>query len=338
MTMNEAVDTAQQLFDRGQLADAEAVCLQILKAQRTQPTALYLLGRVAEQRGDRKRAAAFYIEGLNVFPYNQELHARVLATCLPEQVEHVEQLVRTQQATIPGFTSKPALRLVTTALGRFALPMYPDNDIISQAIAAGTVFEPEIVEVARQYVTRDSVAIDVGANFGQMTLLFSQMVGPAGAVYALEADDYVHHVLTQTVQLNGARNVVTIPKAVHERSGEKVFFPDQDFVRFSTYGSYGIDHKATAGRQVETVTIDSLAIDRPISFMKVDVQGCDLFAMRGAVETIRRHRMPIIFEYEEQFQENFGTSFEDYVQFTRQIGYRFVKTVNAINYLIVPAT
>jgi FkbM family methyltransferase len=338
MNLHEAVVAAQDLFGRSHFAECEALCLQVLKVQNTHFTALYLLGRICEHKGDRQRAAAYYIEGVNVFPYNQEFANRALSVCLPEQVAHIQQLIRAQQATITGFTNKPALKLVATPLGQFALPMFPDNDVITQSITAGRVFEPEIVDVARQYVSRGSTVIDVGANFGQMTLLFSQMVGPQGTVYALEADDYIHHVLTLTVHLNQVRNVVTIPKAVHERSGERVFFPDQDFIQFNTYGSYGIDHKASSGRQVETVTIDSLEIESPISFMKVDVQGCDLFAMRGAIQTIQRHRMPIIFEYEEQFQENFGTSFEDYVQFVRQIGYRFLKTVNSINYLIVPVS
>ena len=70
--------------------------------------------------------------------------------------------------------------------------------------------------------------------------------------------------------------------------------------------------------------------------MKVDVQGSDLFAMQGAVETIKRNKMPILFEFEQQFQEQFGTTFQDYVEFVDSIGYKFASTVNLTNYLIVP--
>ena len=86
-------------------------------------------------------------------------------------------------------------------------------------------------------------------------------------------------------------------------------------------------------------TIDGLNINTPISFMKVDIKGSDLFALRGAVETIKRNRMPIIFEFEQQFQAEFGTSFQDYVDFVDSISYRFEKLVlepESINYLIVP--
>ena len=80
----------------------------------------------------------------------------------------------------------------------------------------------------------------------------------------------------------------------------------------------------------------SININTPISFMKVDIQGSDLFALRGAVDTIKRHRMPIIFEFEQQFQAEFGTSFQDYVDFVNSISYRFERLVMDINYVIVP--
>ena len=70
--------------------------------------------------------------------------------------------------------------------------------------------------------------------------------------------------------------------------------------------------------------------------MKVDIQGSDLAALHGSINTIKKHKMPIIFEYEEQFQQDFNTSFQDYVDFVNSIGYKFIKTVQDINYLIVP--
>jgi hypothetical protein len=45
--------------------------------------------------------------------------------------------------------------------------------------------------------------------------------------------------------------------------------------------------------------------------------------------------MPIIFEFEQRFQAEFRTSFQDYVDFVNSISYRFEKTVSNINYLIV---
>src|SRR4029077_18213670 len=103
--------------------------------------------------------------------------------------------------------------------------------------------------------------------------------------------------------------------AVHDVAGQTLYFPVQDFERFSSYGSYGIDYAGNKGRPVPTLTIDSLNIAEPISFMKVDVQGGDLHAMRGAVATIAKNKMPILFEYEYQFEAELKLSFQEYVDF-----------------------
>jgi FkbM family methyltransferase len=231
-----------------------------------------------------------------------------------------------------------ALTYHQTPTGNYYLPTDAHADIVANAIRSGAVFEAEVVDLARRYVRPGSVVLDVGANFGQMSVLFSKMVGESGKVYSFEADDFVYEILEKNINANdlGAR-IVPIFGAIHDSMGETLHFPVQDFERFSSYGSYGIDYKNRgAGRPVPSLTIDSLNIIDPISFMKVDIQGGDLQAMRGARETIERHRMPIIFEYEYAFEDELGMSFQDYVDFVLSIGYRFEKVVTGHNFLIVP--
>ncbi len=70
--------------------------------------------------------------------------------------------------------------------------------------------------------------------------------------------------------------------------------------------------------------------------MKIDVQGGDLFALKGAKETIMRHQMPIIFEYEYLFEEELNLNFQEYVDFVNEINYKFERVINGQNYLILP--
>jgi FkbM family methyltransferase len=144
-------------------------------------------------------------------------------------------------------------------------------------------------------------------------------------------------VLKLNIGINRKSNITAFNLAVYDSCDELVFYPRQDFTRFQSYGSYGIDPKASEGRTVKTVTIDSMQFPAPVSLIKIDIQGADLFALRGAVQTIRRHRPAIIFEYEEQFQAAFNTSVRDYEDFVRAIGYRVERIVGGINYLILPA-
>ncbi|MFY9621695.1 MAG: FkbM family methyltransferase [Pyrinomonadaceae bacterium] len=231
--------------------------------------------------------------------------------------------------------SNSKLALFETSLGKYYLPTDRPTDIIIKEMQAGRVFEPEIVDIARQYIARGSTVLDVGANFGQMTLLFSELVGNKGHVFSFEADDFICEVLKKNIAVNNRQNITPICKAVYNTCGGTMYYPVPDFQRFDSYGSYGVDPNAEAGRTVTTITIDSLNIQDRISFMKVDVQGSDLFALQGSVETIKRHQMPIIFEYEALFQDEFHTSLEEYLQFVKAINYKVAQIIG-VNYLIVP--
>ena len=245
---------------------------------------------------------------------------------------------RDMSLTIPKnerFSCKP-LKLYKTSIGTYYLPADATNDVIAQHMKTGKVFEPEIVDIARKYIKNNSIVLDIGANFGQMSLLFSHFTGEDGQVLSFEADDYVFDILQENIAANNCHNIRGFLRAVYDEGGKIMYYPVQDFKRFPTYGSYGLDPNATSGREIETIAIDDLNIQSPISFMKVDVQGSDLFAMRGAIETIKRHQMPIIFEFEQRFQNEFGTTFQDYLDFINSISYKVEQTVYGINYLIVP--
>ena len=69
--------------------------------------------------------------------------------------------------------------------------------------------------------------------------------------------------------------------------------------------------------------------------MKIDVQGWDLKVLNGAIKTIEKNRMPIIFEYENIFEKEMNYSFNDFVIFFNDLNYKF-KTVDNNNFLVLP--
>lgn len=238
-----------------------------------------------------------------------------------------------------GFTERfPHKRVekFVNASGTYLLPVDLEEDIVLRAIRRGLVFEQEVVDAARRYIVPGTTVLDIGSNFGQMAVEFSKAVGPEGTVHCFEANDFVFELLKRNLLLNGATHAVPHFGAVWHTPGEDLVFPDPDFERFGSYGSYGIDPNARSGKRVRTCAIDAMRFAARVSFIKIDIQGSDLFAMRGARETILRDRPVLIFEFESQFQKEFGTSFEDYFGFIREIGYEVIDTINGINYVVAP--
>jgi len=239
-------------------------------------------------------------------------------------------------AMYPDVSSENGLSLFRTPIGAYYLPRNNKKDEVAYAIRRGKIFENEVVELASRYIRNGTIVLDVGANYGQMSVEFSKQVGGNGSVYAFEGQRLVFEILKKNIDLNDCKNIKPVFGAVYDREGVKLVFPEPDFKRFRAYGSYGIDPDVKDGNKVESLTIDSIEYDKPVSFLKIDIQGSDLFALRGAVKTIQKHKMPIIFEFEQQFQDSFKTSFQDYVDFVQKIDYKFETTVLGINYLIVP--
>jgi len=223
-----------------------------------------------------------------------------------------------------------------TITGKYYLPTDAKADVVANTIINNGIFDKEVVDLASRYIESGTTVLDVGANFGQMSILFSNMVGDEGKVHSFDADDWVFQIFQKNIAANSKENII-VPHfgAVHNIDNITLIFPEQNFVKFDSYGSYGIDYTATTGRKVKSITIDSLNIQGPISFMKIDIQGGDLQAMQGAVKTIEKNNMAILFEYEYQLEDKYSMKFQDYIDFVDLIGYRFEKVINGHNFLIL---
>jgi FkbM family methyltransferase len=222
-----------------------------------------------------------------------------------------------------------------TRTGNYYLPADAHLDEIACAIKNNVVFDANIYEVAKKYIKPETTALDLGSNFGQMAILMSNLVGEKGKVHAFEADDFVFSILKKNIEEN-SKNIIAHFGAVHDKSNETLYFPEQDFKRYGTYGSYGIDYVNGKGRPVKTITIDNINFDLPVSFMKIDIEGGELLALKGAIKTINKYRMPIIFEYVSVHEEELNLSFQSYVEFVDAINYKFERVVDNMNYLIIP--
>ena len=70
--------------------------------------------------------------------------------------------------------------------------------------------------------------------------------------------------------------------------------------------------------------------------MKIDVQGYDLEVLKGAKNTINKHKMPIVFEYEKDFEKNLNYKFDNFKKFIEEINYEIDHKIDETNYLILP--
>lgn len=133
-----------------------------------------------------------------------------------------------------------------------------------------------------------SIFYDIGANAGFYSLLAASLVSP-GKVYAFEPLPRNVSYLRRHLELNETSNVEVLDLAVSDRTGTAFF--EEAACRL-------MGHLAQEGTlSVRTATLDSLLFEEKISpptVVKIDIEGAELLALRGASECIQRYR-PVIF-------------------------------------------
>jgi len=229
------------------------------------------------------------------------------------------------------------LKKYKTLTGIYYLPKFAFADIIAKKIKKNEIYDKEIYLEAKKFIKSESIVIDIGSNFGQLSILFSKLFKNV-EVHSFEASRYIFNILKKNIEVNNA-NVVAYNLALTNNINEKIYEPLIKFKDCSTYGSYSlINSKKNLNlkNRILTNKLDNMNFKKKISFIKIDTQGMDLKVMRGAKKIITQNQCPVIFEYEDDLEKKHGHTFQDAVNFVKEINYNFYKIIYGINYLIIP--
>lgn len=180
------------------------------------------------------------------------------------------------------------------------------------------------------YLREGMTAFDVGANVGLLTLLFSHLVGTAGAVHAFEAAPEVFARLRSASEAVGAENVRLNHAAVNEHGGEvelNIYPPER--LSWNTLADRpleagGVDVRPVARLAVPSLTLDSYCREREIEridLLKVDVEGAELQVLRGAGRLFGERRVAsCVFEFG-RTTFDMGNSAEELSTYLQDKGY-----------------
>ena len=128
-------------------------------------------------------------------------------------------------------------------------------------------------------------AIDGGAYSGETALWLAERCGPEGSVTAFEVDSSSLPVLRANLRANGE-----VGRRVRVR--EQALWDGEARLGLQAAGAASSVAPGD-GRQVEAVALDSLVeageLER-VDFVKLDIEGAELPALKGAERTIRASR------------------------------------------------
>jgi FkbM family methyltransferase len=210
---------------------------------------------------------------------------------------------------------------------------------MAKDIRQRTWYEPEL-ELIDHAVRPDDTVLDIGANFGLYAHYLDRAVGRSGKVYSFEPIPFTARTFGFVGRLLRWRNVELVAKGCAEQSGKLTFtLPVMDTGAISA----GLVHakgrndardgkeKHARFEKTRDVECDVVAVDEflppsaDVSLIKCDIEGADLFAMRGARRTLARCKPVVIIEINPWFLEGFGLKVADLVGFFQELGYRLYR-------------
>lgn len=208
---------------------------------------------------------------------------------------------------------------------------------VGRGQAAASFMEVERAErmFYLEYLREGMTAFDVGADVGELTLLFSRFVG-AGRVHAFEASRRAFERLTAVCQAASCPNVVLNHLALAEEEGSvSLHVYDDAHLAWSSRAArplegYGIDVKPVSTEQAPATTVDLYcernAVAR-IDLLKIDVEGAELQVLQRARRMLRSKRVGCVtFEFG-QTTFDMGNTADDIEALLAGAGYKLRNVV-----------
>ena len=178
------------------------------------------------------------------------------------------------------------------------------NEVASHNLGHGNTME-NALDLVKDW----SVAIDGGAQIGRVA---NRLAEKFEKVYAVEIATENYECLVK----NAKQNVTPIHGCLHfARSAGFGYKPDK-------HPESPVYRAVYNDNAVMSVTIDELALPS-CGFIKLDLQGFDYFALRGAAETLKEFRPVLYFEYDPSCFERYGVHKNAHEIFLTALGYRF---------------
>ncbi|MBX3192224.1 MAG: FkbM family methyltransferase [Labilithrix sp.] len=194
------------------------------------------------------------------------------------------------------------------------------SDFMEWVIYYGIATEPR--DKLYGLASAGDTVLDVGANVGECALNFSRRVGPTGRVLAFEPGPSVRAKLERNVSLNGfATNIDIMALGLGDAPATLQLCEPSPHNRG---GNRILERPVGEHVAIRVVRLDDFVAEHGlerVDLVKIDVEGFEVRALRGARQTLERFRPTLFVEVSEENLRGSGTSARELVGFLAELGY-----------------
>jgi FkbM family methyltransferase len=210
--------------------------------------------------------------------------------------------------------------------------IFHNGDVIGRDIAykLGVYGEDHVNCYMKKHLglKKGGIMLDIGANIGWYSLVMAKECGLK--IYAFEPDPFNFSALTRNIKNNQIEGVEAFQYAIADREAK---------MKLHLYKSYNtgrhslINHGKTGKFvEVDTITVDGFMTKQgltaePVELLKIDIEGFEMAAFRGASETLKRSRY-IFSEFSPEIMSSIQEDPASFTDLFENMGYKAFDIVN----------
>ena len=169
-------------------------------------------------------------------------------------------------------------------------------DVYVHILNHGRTWNLPVFEMCASHLRSGDTFYDVGANIGCMSLDMAVLFRDEVTCVAIEPQPLLAEAIRKSVARSALRSVRVVEAMVGSTDGEGELFLSSHCIHASQIGRKGWRSKIRR----RTVCIDTLAVAEmgisPPSVIKMDIEGGELQALKGARETLIEYHPVVVLE------------------------------------------
>lgn len=201
----------------------------------------------------------------------------------------------------------------------------PDDSVISKFLNLHLYWEKEESEFFKNQINDGMKVVDIGANIGYFTLLFSKWVGQNGKVYSFEPELSNFDLLKKNINANNFSNIIFHKKAISNYDGDvSLYLSEKNIGDHRLFNFQALnDNYSRKSIKVECSKLDSIISEKDkIDLIKMDIQGAEFLALDGMQETLNKNRdILLLTEFWPYAIEKSGHSPEEFLEKLKQFSF-----------------
>ncbi len=193
---------------------------------------------------------------------------------------------------------------------------------------------PERVELATRQIDPQRDVLDIGANIGLYTIVFSKVISSGHKVFSVEPTPRALELLHRNIKRNGcAESVIVFEGVATDAKGSCRLNVIPGMEQYSSLGE--LVHSSIQGKLYQSIEVRGDTIDNMVAqfglvpgFIKVDTEGAEYLVFRGAMYTLEKHKPVIWFELSDLLLSSLGHTSRMVIGLLEEIGYEIRDALN----------